>query len=224
MSTPSLTTPPSGPLDAFGQPLRLHDLVVFNQDGEAPGDPAPTNDRRIASAQLDWKYNLDPRTQVGLTGQYGQVRFPTNEIEDFDQIYLQATWLKSFDAKGQPLLYLSAFGSDDRAVNKLPDGETDKSKNLAGLRSYAQYSLNPKLNLFNGLGWVYRKDKDSFARSTTVEKGKDRFAEFMLGVNWQFQKTCAVRTQYVYTRNNSNIAIYDFDRSEVSTAVRCDVN
>ena len=30
MSTPSLTTPPSGPLDAFGQPLRLHDLVVFN--------------------------------------------------------------------------------------------------------------------------------------------------------------------------------------------------
>ena len=48
--------------------------------------------------------------------------------------------------------------------------------------------------------------------------------EFMLGVNWQFQKTCAVRTQYVYTRNNSNIAIYDFDRSEVSTAVRCDVN
>ena len=198
--------------------------LVFNQDGEAPGDPAPTNDRRIASAQLDWKYSLDPRTQVGLTGQYGQVRFPTNEVEDFDQVYLQATWLRSFDAKGQPLLYLSAFGSDDRAVNKLPDGETDKSKNLAGLRSYVQYSVSPKLNLFNGLGFVMRRDKDAFARSTTVEKGKDKFSEFLLGLNWQFQKTCAVRTQYVYTRNNSNIAIYDFDRSEVSTAVRCDVN
>ena len=33
MSTPSLTTPPSGPLDAFGEPLRLHDQVVFNQGG-----------------------------------------------------------------------------------------------------------------------------------------------------------------------------------------------
>ena len=33
MSTPSLTTPPSWPLDAFGEPLRLHDLVVFNQGG-----------------------------------------------------------------------------------------------------------------------------------------------------------------------------------------------
>lgn len=196
----------------------------FNQDGEAPGDPAPTNDRRIATGQLDWKYSIDPRTQVGLTGQYGQIRFPTNPVEDFNQYYLQATWLRSFDAKGQPLLYLSAFGSDDRAVNKLPDGETDKSKNLAGLRSYAQYSLSPALSLFNGLGFVLRRDKDAFARATTVEIGKDKFAEFMLGVNWQFQKTCAVRTQYVYTRNNSNIAIYDFDRSEVSTAVRCDVN
>jgi hypothetical protein len=198
--------------------------LYFNQDGEAPGDPAPANDRRIASGQLDWKYSLDPRTQVGLTAQYGQIRFPTNKVEDFDQAYLQGTWLRSFDAKGQPLLYLTVFGSDDRAVNKLPDGETDKSKNLAGARSYVQYSFNPKLSLFNGLGFVYRRDKDAFARATTVEIGKDKFAEFLLGLNWQFQKTCAVRTQYVYTRNNSNIAIYDFDRSEVSTAVRCDVN
>jgi tetratricopeptide (TPR) repeat protein len=196
----------------------------FNQDGEAPGDPAPTNDRRIATAQLDWKYSLDPRTQVGLAAQYGRVRFPTNAFEDFDQYYLQGTYLRSFEAKGQPLVYLSVFGSEDRAVNKLPDGETDKSKNIGGVRSYAQYSLSPKLSLFNGLGWVMRRDKDSFARATTVEKGRDKFAEFMLGVNWQFQKTCAVRTQYVYTRNDSNIAIYDFNRSEVSTAVRCDVN
>ena len=43
---------------------------------------------------------------------YGEQQIDPNEIEDFDQIYLQATWLKSFDAKGQPLLYLSAFGSD----------------------------------------------------------------------------------------------------------------
>jgi len=196
----------------------------FNQEGEAPGDPPPTNDRRIATAQLDWKHSLDPRTQVGLGAQYGRVRFPTNAVEDFDQFYLQGTWLRSFEAKGSPLLYLSLFGSDDRAVNKLPDGETDKSKTLAGARTYAQYSFNPKLSLFNGLGYVMRRDKDAFARSTTVEIGKDKFAEFMLGVYWQFQKTCAVRTQYVYTRNNSNIAIYDFDRSEVSTAVRCDVN
>lgn len=32
-TSPSPTTPPSGPLDAFGEPLRKGDLIVFNQGG-----------------------------------------------------------------------------------------------------------------------------------------------------------------------------------------------
>ena len=197
---------------------------AFNQDGEAPGDPMPTNDRRTANVIGDWKYTLDPKTQVGVSLQYARVRFPTNEVEDFNQFFANVSWLHSFETKGVPLLYLAAFASDDRAVNKLLDGETDKSKNLVGLRSYFQYSLSPKLSVFNGLGFVYRRDKDEFARATTVDKGKDKFAEFTLGLNWQFRKSCAVRAQYSYTRNDSNISIYDFNRSEVSTAVRCEIN
>lgn len=197
---------------------------AFNQEGEAPGDPRPTNDRRTASVQGEWKHILDPKTQVGLSLQYSRVRFPENDIEDFNQVLLTASWLRSFETKGVPLVYLAAFTSDDRAVNKLFDGETDKSKNLLGARSYVQYSLTPKLNVYNGLGFVYRRDKDDFARATTVDKGKDKFAEVTLGLNWQFRKSCAVRAQYSYTRNDSNISIYDFNRSEVSTAVRCETN
>lgn len=196
----------------------------FNQEGDAPGEPKPTNDRRIKSVQGEWKYMVDTKTQAGLGIQYGQVRFPTNEVEDFDQVFVMGSWLHSFEAKGVPLVYLAAFGSDDNAKNKMADGITEKSKNLAGLRSYVQYSLDPKLNLFNSLGFVYRKDKDAYARSTEVEIGRDKFAEFSLGVNWQFRKSCAVRAQWVYTRNNSNIDIYDFNRNEVTTAVRCEMD
>ncbi len=196
----------------------------FDQEGEAPGDPKPTNDRRTANAQGEWKYQYDTRSQVGAGLNYTEVRFPTNAVEDFDQVMLNVSWLRSFETKGVPLVYLGAFFTDDKAVNKLDDGVTDKSKNLAGVRSYVQYSLSPTLNLFNGLGFVYRKDKDSYARATEVEIGRDKFIEFLLGVNWQFRKACAVRTQYVYTKNNSNISIYDFDRNEVSTAVRCELN
>ena len=197
---------------------------LFNQDGEAPGDPRPTNDRRVASVQGDWKTMLDSKTQVGVNLQYARVRFPENDVEDFNQVYANVSWLRSFETKGVPLLYLAAFASDDRAVNKLADGETDKSKNLLGLRSYLQYSLTPKLSVFNGLGFVYRRDKDAFARATTVDKGKDKFAEFLLGLTWQFRESCAVRTQLSYTRNDSNISIYDFNRGEISTAVRCEIS
>lgn len=202
----------------------LGSFQAFNQEGDAPGDPKPTSDRRVASVQGDWKHYIDPKTQVGLGLQYSRVRFPENDIEDFDQVFLIGSWLRSFETRGVPILYLAAFASDDQAKNTLFDGETSKSKNLAGLRSYLQYSVTPKLNVFNGLGFVYRRDQDAFARSTTVEKGKDKFAEFVVGLNWQFRKACAVRTQLAYTRNDSNIAIYDFNRSEVSTAVRCEIN
>ena len=38
----------------------------FNQEGDAPGEPKPTNDRRIKSVQGEWKHMLDTKTQVGL--------------------------------------------------------------------------------------------------------------------------------------------------------------
>lgn len=197
---------------------------AFNQDGAYTGEPMITNDRRTAYGQGDWKLMLDTKTQVGLGLQYAQVRFPTNEVEDFNQIYLQGSWLRSFETKGVPLLYVSAFVSDDSAVNNIPGTDTDKSKNLFGARGYGQYSLTSALSAFTAVGFVLRRDKDPFARSTTVEDGEDRFGEFLLGLNWQFRKTCAMRAQWSYTRNASNIDLYDFKRNEVSTAVRCDIN
>ena len=196
---------------------------MYQQEGAAPGDPKPTNDRRMGGATLDWRHAIDPKTQVGAALQVNAVRFPDNNIEDFDQIFASVSWLKSFERAGVPLLYLTAFASDDRAKNKFADGVTDKSKNLFGLRSYLQYSITPKLQVFNGLAAIYRKDKDDFARSTTVQNGKDTYGEVSFGVSWQFRERCSLRTQYMFSFNRSNIDVYDFDRHEIMSNVRCDV-
>jgi hypothetical protein len=99
---------------------------------------------------------------------------------------------------------------------------TSKSKNLAGIRSYLQYSVSPKVQVFNGLGLIVRRDKDSFARSTVIEDGRDVYGEASLGLSWQFRDACALRVLYAYSRNNSNIDIYDFNRHEISSTIRCD--
>ena len=102
-------------------------------------------------------------------------------------------------------------------------GTTNKSKTLAGLRSYFQYSPQAKLDVFNGLSLIVRRDKEAFARSTTVEKGRDVYGEVLLGAAWRFRDACALRLQYVFSRNSSNIDIYDFNRHEVSSNIRCDM-
>jgi hypothetical protein len=198
----------------------------FDQKGAAPGDPQPTNDRRIGGVSFDWRHALNTKMQAGLGLQVNSIRFPRNEIENFNQVFLTASWLQSFERKGSPLLYLTAFVSDDRAKNSFEngvDGTSTKSKNLAGLRSYFQYSLSPKLQLFNGLGVIFRRDKDDFARSTEVKEGRDTYGEATIGVGWQFREKCALRVQFLYSRNNSNVDVYDFNRNEFSSTIRCDM-
>ncbi|HUP96640.1 MAG TPA: tetratricopeptide repeat protein [Usitatibacter sp.] len=193
----------------------------YDQQGAAPGDPQPTNDRRMGGVTLDWRRAVDSKTQVGAAVSLNAVRFPENEIEDFDQLFLSVSWLKSFERAGVPLLYLTGFVSEDRAPNKFADGAS-KSKNLFGIRSYLQYSVTPKLQVFNALGLIHRRDKDSFARSTEVQNGRDTYGEASVGVSWQFRERCALRVQYAFSSNASNIDIYDFNRHEVSSMVRCD--
>jgi len=198
--------------------------VYFDQQGAAPGEPQPTNERRNSNALVNYRYNVDPQTQLGASLQYSQLRFPTNSIEDFNQWFLSATYLKSYATQGTPMLLATVFIAQDEAQNKLPDNETDKSKNLAGVRLYSQYSVNTKLLAFGSLGFVYRKDKDDYARAAAVANGRDKFGEASVGILWQFQPRCAVRAQYGYTKNDSNIEIYSYNRSEVVTAIRCDTN
>ena len=197
--------------------------LLYDQEGDAPGEPRPTSDRRMGGVGVDWRYALDTKTQVGAAVQVNAVRFPDNDIEDFDQVFVSASWLRSFERPGVPLLYLTAFASDDRAKNEFADGVTTKSKHLFGLRSYLQYSLTPKLQLFNGLAAIHRRDKDAFARSTQVEDGRDNYVEASLGLAWAFRERCGLRLQYAFSHNSSNIDIYDFNRHEVSSTIRCDM-
>ena len=197
-------------------------LLGFKQEGAAPGDPRITNDRYLGGVTLEWRHALDTRTQVGVAVQANAVRFPDNRIEDFDQAFLALSWLKSFERKGLPLLYVTVFATDDRARHELFDGST-KSKNLAGARAYFEYTLAPKLQVFSGFAAIHRRDKDDFARSTTVQRGRDTYGEASLGAQWAFREHCALRLQYAYSTNRSNIDIYDFNRHEVTSVIRCDL-
>jgi hypothetical protein len=73
------------------------------------------------------------------------------------------------------------------------------------------------------LAVIYRRDRDAFARSTEVQYGRDTFGEATLGVMWNFREKCALRLQYAFSMNRSNIDIYDFDRHEISSTIRCDM-
>ena len=61
------------------------------------------------------------------------------------------------------------------------------------------------------------------ARGAEDVRGRDTYGEAAIGLGWQFRDACTLRLQYVYTRNASNIDIYDFNRHEITSTIRCDM-
>ncbi len=194
----------------------------FKQDGLAPGEPRPTNDRSTSLVSTDYRYAFNERQQMNVGVAGTRVRFLNNNIEDFDAVTVTAGFLQAFQRSGSPILQVSSYYSRDEAVRKLADGISDKSKRVAGVRGYFQYSLTENLAWFNGLGFSQRRDRSAFARATEIEFGRDRLSDLTLGVTWRFQQKCAMRAQWFASRNDSNIAIYDYTRHEVSSTIRCD--
>jgi hypothetical protein len=77
--------------------------------------------------------------------------------------------------------------TEDRANNEFENGvqgTSTKSKNLFGARSYFQYSMSTKLQAYNSLGFIYRKDKDDWARSNVIQRGRDSYFDISLGLAW----------------------------------------
>jgi outer membrane protein len=193
----------------------------FSQEAQAPGEPKPTNDRRGVSVSADYRLALAQNQQInfGLTG--AQTRFPKNDIEDINSVVISGGWTKTFEGRGAPIVQLSGFFGNDKAVRKLADDAADKSKRIGGLRAFAQYSLTEKLAIFNSSGYTLRNDQSGFARATEVEFGRDKLFDTTLGVNWRFKPSCNMRAQWFFSKNASNIAIYDYTRSEISSNIRC---
>lgn len=53
-------------------------------------------------------------------------------------------------------------------------------------------------------------------------KRRDDMHEASLGLNWQFAKGWSLKPQISWLRSDSNLALYDYDRSDASLRLRYD--
>ena len=205
-------------------------LGVQNQDYEqrgatpvAPGANAITNDRRTTGLTAEWRHALAPGRQVSLFVQFNQLRFATNPAQNINQQLFGGQFVNVWDARGKPLFMLSAFRSEDRALQPSNlAGTTNVSKELVGARIYAQYSLLENLDVFASVGQTERRDKAAFARSLTIDYVNDRTRDLSLGASWRVAPQWLLRAQVAAFENRSNAMLYDYRRNEASIFLRHD--
>ncbi|MBE0620676.1 MAG: DUF560 domain-containing protein [Burkholderiales bacterium] len=178
------------------------------------------SNRDTDGVNAEWRHLLNPANQVSAFAQYARYRFePTISVNDFDQYTYGASWLRVVnDGKGMVLAGL--FAGNERASLR-----ADGGKRFNGLRLGGQMQLNDKAELFAGLGAQFSKyDQANAAFSSPTESltRDDRQYDANLGINWHYDKLWTLRPQISYMRNDSNIVIYKFDRTDVSITIRRD--
>lgn len=204
---------------AFGQ--------AFRQDGafvDTIANTRITNDRNSGGATIDWRTEIASNAQLTLGMQGSVYRYRSNPTQDTDQGTLNATITVQPEAFYGSTFGVGMFGGKDRAKRPLVAGtSTDVSRRNLGLRMFAQTDLRNPVSATAAIGFSQRRDDSPFARATLVEYGRDRLLDASLRLTWRVADRWAVVPYVAYVRNQSNIALYNFSKSEGGVMIRFDI-
>jgi hypothetical protein len=172
-----------------------------------------------AGINAEWRHVFSPSNQLQVFGQYAQYRYidPLMQPNDFDQQVIGGGWTHLL-ADGKSTLFGSLYHGTEKDVST--GGRTDGAKRFSGLRIGGQTDASEKTTLFANAGAQfgdYSKVNPFF-----LNRRIDRLYDLTVGANWHFDKLWTLRPQLNYSKNDSNIVIYGFNRMDVSLNVRRD--
>ena len=175
--------------------------------------------RRAHGLIGQWQYHLDDYSQVTMYGQYNRITFPDQDTRDADRYVLGAGYAKAFVTNLKPILYIGAFGGTENAR----DSDFDHiSFNMLGLRLGGQISVNPRMNIYASSSFEHRRydQDDPFFLSTRNEKQYD----VSIGTRYLVFPTLTFNANVGYTNKDSNIAVFEYERSTLAISLRKDFN
>lgn len=165
-----------------------------------------------------YQYTVNPRFQVSLFGAYNQNRYVdiALESEDMDQTIAGIGWLYALNEEGTTLLSTSVYAGHEAEQRSRADG----SKELRGARVALQHTLREDIAVYGSAGVQYGDyNKQNTAFLTTRE---DWLYDAAVGLSWRVKDSWSVRPQVSYSKNDSNISIYEYKRTDASVTVRWD--
>ena len=176
-------------------------------------DVAETRYRDSLGGTLQWQYVRDRNNLVTATLGVVDLRYPGQDALDAKQTIASGNFVRAVNDRG------SAIFAGVYAGEEVADSER-LSYDLFGLRLGGQYQHTPKTALFataTAQQSDYRGEFVIFAATRA-----DTRTDATLGIDWAPSKRLHVKPQLQYTRNESNIVLYDFERTRAWLVVRHD--
>ncbi|WP_448549430.1 surface lipoprotein assembly modifier [Thalassotalea fusca] len=183
-------------LSAFYRPLRL--------DGDEYLD--------YSGVVINSAYPLSKKSHIGASLSYAQEQYPSSRSRDKDQ-YIAAIW---FDYKSDQFHHkwvLRVAGEDARE-----QGREHVGRNLWGATYQAYWQINRDWALLGKVDYLdgeHRAPEPLFLTTRKTELLRmEAQLSYRITQNWMVNMTAS------HMQHNSNIALYDYERSKVMAAIR----
>ncbi len=170
--------------------------------------------RNTSGITAEWHHFYSGASRATLFGQHARYRFPDPAIKvnDFDQTALGIAGLH-VRPDGRTMYFASLLAGSESA-----DERADGGRKFTAVRFGIQWPLAQSVELFASAGaqsGKYDKVNAAFTRERD-----DTQTDFNIGVNWRIAKSWTLRPQVTRIRNDSNIELYTFDRTDASVNLR----
>jgi tetratricopeptide (TPR) repeat protein len=178
-------------------------------------DNADTRDS--TGITLDGRYRLDQQTQLTASGLAARYRYIPEALKssDFDSAQASLGWLRAVgDGKGA--LGLTMTAGRENATR----GRSDGDKPFAGLRLTFQYTLSDKVGAFVFAGGQHGRYADE--NPLFGYRRRDSLYDLTGGLTRSLGAGWSVRGQVSYFRNDSNMSLFDYRRTDLSANIRKD--
>lgn len=176
-------------------------------------DVAETRYRDSLGGTLQWQYALNRNHVVTASLGHVDLRYPGQDALDAKQTIASVNVLRAVNDRGSAV-FAGVYGGEESA-------DTERlSYDLYGLRVGGQYQFTPKAALFTAATVQQSDYRGEFVIFAATRA--DTRADVSLGIDWALTKRLHVKPQVQYTRNQSNIVLYDFERTRAWLVLRHD--
>ena len=170
--------------------------------------------RNTVGLNTEWRHWVNRHNQLIFFGQYNQIRYPDLKVNDVDQLLGGISWLHGLTSPHKAIAYVSAYAGNEEEKEARADG----GQILGGLRLGGQVTLRESLAAFASVGGQYG-DYDE-TNAAFLEVREDLQFDARVGLSWQPKENWTLRPQIAYIENDSNIAIYEYERTVWSLTLR----